>query len=161
ERGAPRFKIEGGGGTPTNKGTTADPKTGNPRGFGDPGAGAPGLPPFCPPFSPPPAAGGRTPGSPSTGTGGAGRPPAPNGNTGSNEQVKFDSHGNAIAVWYTSDRAGNQSIYANRYTAGSGWGTAQAIESQDKAASSKDDPRIAIDANGNAIVVWTQYDNVV
>lgn len=71
-------------------------------------------------------------------------------------QIATDGAGNAIAVWHQSDGARN-SIWANRYTAGSGWGTPAMIESDD----TKDAylPRIAIDATGSALVVWEQYDN--
>jgi hypothetical protein len=69
-------------------------------------------------------------------------------------QVAIDTSGNAIAVWRQYDGIYN-SIYANRYTPGSGWGTAQLIESNTGDANS---PRIAMSPNGNAIAVWYQYD---
>ncbi len=46
-------------------------------------------------------------------------------------------------------------IYANRYVAGTGWGTAVLLTS---AAGDADDPQIAIDSSGNAIAVWSQLD---
>jgi hypothetical protein len=69
-------------------------------------------------------------------------------------QIAFDGDGNAIAVWEQYDGA-HWSIYANRYTPGGGWGTATVIESGTGSAGS---PKIAIDADGNAIAVWAQYD---
>ncbi|MFO1430634.1 MAG: hypothetical protein U1F76_10925 [Candidatus Competibacteraceae bacterium] len=74
------------------------------------------------------------------------------------QQVAMDASGNAIVVWtqytYTTDNGCNQpSIQANRYTAGTGWGTAAPIETDDK---DNWGPRIAMDPSGNAIAVWTQ-----
>jgi len=75
-------------------------------------------------------------------------------------QVAADSSGNAIAVWAEFDPGapGNTnitSIWSCRYTVGAGWGTAEIIEN---VADTSHDPRIAMDANGNAIVVWL-HDN--
>jgi len=39
----------------------------------------------------------------------------------------MDSTGNAIAVWGQSDGTRNN-VWANRYVAGSGWGTAVLLE---------------------------------
>ena len=71
-------------------------------------------------------------------------------------QIDFDTDGNAIAVWrqYSSSRYGN--ILANRYTPGSGWGSAELIQTNDTEDASG--PQIAIDASGNAITVWQQHD---
>jgi hypothetical protein len=68
--------------------------------------------------------------------------------------VAIDARGNAIAVWSQWDGT-TYSIYANRYVAGSGWGTAQPIETGSGTALS---PVVALDAAGNAIAVWTQSD---
>lgn len=73
-------------------------------------------------------------------------------------QIAMDANGNAIAVWeqYDPGAAGNTnitSIWANRYTAGTGWGTAQVIETT---ASWFYSPQIGFDASGNALVVWFQ-----
>jgi hypothetical protein len=70
-------------------------------------------------------------------------------------QVAMDSSGNAIAVWYQYD--GNwSSIFANRYVAGTGWGTAKLIETNNAGDASQ--PQVAMDSSGNAIAVWYQYD---
>lgn len=70
-------------------------------------------------------------------------------------QITFDASGNALAVWYQFDGV-NNSIFANRYTAGTDtWGTAAVIENNTGDAL---DPQIAIDINGNALVVWNQND---
>lgn len=69
-------------------------------------------------------------------------------------QVAFDASGNAMAVWYQFDGSYN-SIYANRYIAGDGWGTAEQIETND---GEVNDPQVAVDSAGNAIAVWEQSD---
>ena len=80
-------------------------------------------------------------------------------NTGSarNPQIAIAADGNAIAVWQQSDGTRNN-IWANRYIPGSGWGTAELIETDD--AGDASDPQIAIDADGNAIAVWYQWDGI-
>jgi hypothetical protein len=70
--------------------------------------------------------------------------------------VAMDSNGNAIAVWKQSDGTFD-SISANRYVAGQGWGTATLIETQNGAA---DNPKVATDGNGNAIAVWQQKKSI-
>jgi hypothetical protein len=70
-------------------------------------------------------------------------------------QIAMDSGGNAIAVWDQDDGTGINSIYANRYTVGSGWGTATAIESDDINAGG---PEIAVNSSGNAVAIWGEND---
>jgi hypothetical protein len=76
-------------------------------------------------------------------------------------RVVLDANGNAIAVWQEPTGNGGTGTYlnikANRYVAGMGWGTAELIEWNQYDASH---PRIAMDANGNAMVVWVQSDSV-
>ena len=69
-------------------------------------------------------------------------------------QIAVDASGNAIAVWRQFDGE-NRDIVANRYTVGSGWGTAGLIETTNEIA---DVPEIAMDASGNAMAVWQQFD---
>ncbi|MCF6212167.1 MAG: hypothetical protein L3J88_12335, partial [Gammaproteobacteria bacterium] len=69
-------------------------------------------------------------------------------------QIALDAGGNALAVWVQSDGTRND-IWANRYLAGSGWGSAELIETSMGSALS---PQIALDAEGNALVVWPQSD---
>jgi hypothetical protein len=70
-------------------------------------------------------------------------------------QIAFDGGGNALAVWEQSDGT-RTSIWANRYTAGGAWGTAQLIET-DNAGNARS-PSIAFDGGGNALAVWDQSD---
>jgi len=68
-------------------------------------------------------------------------------------QIAFDSAGNAIVVWSQSV-GGLNNIYSNRYTLATGWGGAELIATGD--VDNADRPQIAIDSNGNAIVVWRE-----
>ena len=78
-------------------------------------------------------------------------------------QIVADSNGNFIAVWrqawklVNGDRYG---IYANRYVAGTGWGTATTVyvDTTRGDVTANGDPKIAVDLNGNAVVVWSVYD---
>ena len=90
-----------------------------------------------------------------TGWGTAGLIETDNAGNANQPQIAFDRNGNAIAVWYQTDGT-RYNIWANRYTAGTGWGTAGLIETDN--AGNAAYPRIAIDPNGNAIAVWNQYD---
>jgi hypothetical protein len=68
--------------------------------------------------------------------------------------VAVDANGNAIAVWHQDDGPVDN-IYYKRYDAQSGaWGAAELIDTGDNDAYS---PQVAVDANGNAIAVWQQY----
>ncbi|WP_028672398.1 Ig-like domain-containing protein [Saccharospirillum impatiens] len=73
-------------------------------------------------------------------------------------QIAFDASGNALAVWKQTDGSGARfNIHANRYTAGSGWGTATLIQIDNSG--NADYPQIAVDAEGNALAVWSQLDD--
>jgi len=72
-------------------------------------------------------------------------------NTSYDPQIAVDGKGNAFAVWSKFDGA-HKNIWANRYVAGSGWGSPQMIEND--SAGDADLPQIAVDAAGNAIAVW-------
>src|SRR3972149_5006529 len=68
-------------------------------------------------------------------------------------QVAVDPRGNAIAVWRQFD--GNiDNPTANRYGAGRGWTGEVLIEAEDAGGATQ--PQIALDPQGNAIVVWRQ-----
>ena len=69
-------------------------------------------------------------------------------------QIAIDANGNALAVWHQYDGA-RYSIRANRYTPGIGWGAAGTI---DDGSGDAYNPQIALDANGNALAVWQQFD---
>ncbi len=69
-------------------------------------------------------------------------------------QIAFDTEGNALAVWNQTNGT-SDSIYAKRYSAGSGWGATMAIETKNGEAKF---PQIAFDTEGNALAVWQQKD---
>ncbi len=69
-------------------------------------------------------------------------------------QIAINANGNALAVWHQHDGT-RTNIWANHYTTGTGWGTATLIETDTGRAFL---PQIAIDASGNAFVVWVQHD---
>ncbi len=71
------------------------------------------------------------------------------------ENLAVNQNGDAIAVWGEGDGTLEQ-LWANRYTPTGGWGTPEVIETND--ADRNVGPRVALDANGNAIVVWTTID---
>ena len=71
-------------------------------------------------------------------------------------QVAFDASGNALAVWTQSDGT-RWNIWSNRYAPGSGWGTAQLIETDN--VGNAGSPHIAFDSNGSALAIWRQRVN--
>ena len=67
--------------------------------------------------------------------------------------VRMDTNGNAIAVW-SQQNGGGHDIWANRFNITSGnWQSATLIESNTGSAGN---PKVAIDTEGNAVVVWGQ-----
>jgi len=70
-------------------------------------------------------------------------------------KVAVDANGNATAVWL--QRApGMNNAWTNRYDATTGmWGTAVLLETNPIDALN---PQVAVDANGDVVVVWEQYD---
>lgn len=74
----------------------------------------------------------------------------------SEPSVAVDPGGNAMVAYWQFDGV-RFNIWANRYLASSqSWGTPQLIESNDSGDASA--PRVAIDASGNAVVVFWQFD---
>lgn len=81
----------------------------------------------------------------------------------SNPQVAMNTHGNAIAVWATSitkqssdfNEVHYYHIWSNRFTPTSGWGSPERIDEHEDNAIN---PDVAMDAQGNAIVVWEHND---
>ncbi|RYF35685.1 MAG: hypothetical protein EOO25_22175, partial [Comamonadaceae bacterium] len=69
--------------------------------------------------------------------------------------LAMDASGSAVAVW-VQNGAGDASVWSNRYLPGSGWGTPAQVENLplDPA-----QPMVAMDAAGNALVAWHQWEN--
>ncbi len=70
-------------------------------------------------------------------------------------QLAFGGSGLATAVWEQSYGAG-LGVWARRFTPGTGWAPAVRLEAN--ATESAVSPRVAMDAAGNALVVWLQRD---
>ncbi len=73
--------------------------------------------------------------------------------------IALDASGNAIAIWSQKDGSDQSSIWTNRFTVGTGWGSwdsADLLETSN--AGDATNPKIAADPSGNAIAVWRQYD---
>jgi hypothetical protein len=92
---------------------------------------------------------------PSAGWGAAERIETEDEGDARNPQVAVDAQGNAVAVWEQSDGT-RFDIWSDRYTPGNGWGSAGRIEIEDEGDASS--PHVAVDAEGNAIAVWEQFD---
>ncbi len=75
----------------------------------------------------------------------------------SNPRVAIDPSGTAVAVWAQSDGT-RSNIWANRFTPGEGWRTAELVEINN--AGSASNPHVSMDSNGNAVAVWTQSDGI-
>jgi len=72
--------------------------------------------------------------------------------------VASDAAGNAIAVWW-EDTGSQVNVFANRYDASNpSWLGAGQINASSIGATVK--PEIAMDPEGNATVVWTDYDDM-
>jgi hypothetical protein len=74
-------------------------------------------------------------------------------------RIAFDAQGNAIAIWMHNDAGvARYDLWANRYVAGSGWGTPQVIFTG--VGTRVNHPQLGVDANGNALVVWELMDDL-
>jgi hypothetical protein len=67
--------------------------------------------------------------------------------------VAIDERGNAVAAWQQSDGR-HVNVRANRFVAGTGWGQASRLERGDGDLGA---PHVAVDAGGNAMVVWPRF----
>lgn len=69
-------------------------------------------------------------------------------------RLAVDAEGNVIVVWVQSDGT-RDNPFARRFVPGSGWSGISGLQTAGLMGNAKD-PAIAIDADGNAIVVWSQ-----
>jgi hypothetical protein len=75
-----------------------------------------------------------------------------------NYQIASSANGDAIAVWQDLVSASiATNIWASRYTPSTGWGVATIIDAGPYDAR---DAQVGMDANGNAIVIWSQSNGV-
>jgi hypothetical protein len=84
----------------------------------------------------------------------------PTPTAGERTSVGMDADGNAIAVWARPSvpMAGGRSevLWANRYVAGVGWGTAAPIKPDSETRARGE--RLSVSPSGDAFVVWLQSD---
>ena len=71
--------------------------------------------------------------------------------------IAMDRQGNGMATWQQSDGVRNH-IWAARYAIGSGWGTAQRVDTND--ALECNYPMVAVGENGNTIIGWRAYNGM-
>ncbi len=79
--------------------------------------------------------------------------------------IVSNAAGNAVVVWTLFEQIdpevsfGPQTLFSNRYTVGSGWGLpeeiGQAVDETDDGVQAHSSISSGIDANGNAVVVWS------
>lgn len=70
-------------------------------------------------------------------------------------KIAYDSAGNAMAVWMQTDVGSNRyDLWANRYVAGTGWGTPLKIYSNTTTQTPVQRPQLGVAADGSALVVW-------
>ena len=72
-----------------------------------------------------------------------------------NPQVAADGSGNAVAVWHQHDGT-RYNIWSNRYVAGTGWGTAELMETGN--VGSAVNSQVAAGGSGNTVAVWQKHD---
>jgi Divergent InlB B-repeat domain len=77
------------------------------------------------------------------------------GRVDGNPQIAVAPQGHATVVWQASGgTVANRGTWTNRYIAGAGWGTASHLV----AVSGGSAPDMAMDANGNAVMVWGEIE---
>ena len=71
-------------------------------------------------------------------------------------QIAMNGAGTAMAIWSQSD--GSRYNIWTKFFNGTSWDTAELLEADDVGDASL--PQIAMDANGNAMAVWLQFDGM-
>lgn len=72
-------------------------------------------------------------------------------------KLAIDPEGRAVAIWRFVTEA-ESSLYANRFDPESGWVGAREI---DRGRGNVSDPRLSMDADGTAVVLWSQQDTLL
>jgi hypothetical protein len=83
---------------------------------------------------------------------------SPDSSSASNPQAAMDNSGNTIVAWVQSDGANNQ-IYKSEYRNGLWTHPTTSADHVSPAGFAADYPSVAMDNNGNALVVWRQFDD--
>jgi hypothetical protein len=74
-------------------------------------------------------------------------------------ELGIDPSGHALVVWYELDvslGSNGYQVWSNRYTAGTGWTTAERIGGTTTRISTFE-PRLAVDRRGNAFAIWSLF----
>jgi hypothetical protein len=82
-----------------------------------------------------------------------------NSNWADNPQIAMDDNGNAIAVWTEAGQTVEglyYYVYACHFSPSSGWGQPEPIQQIFGANGQARSPQVAMNSNGNAVVVWLQ-----
>ena len=69
--------------------------------------------------------------------------------------VELDENGNALVIWKEGTGSGTQ-VWVSRYTAATGWGTAEMLSAQ---AGALCVPTLKMDLNGNAIALYSEVNS--
>lgn len=72
-------------------------------------------------------------------------------------EVAVAQNGDATSVWHQRD-GDRADVWANRYTSGGAWGTAELIETENGGTARN--PGVAVGADGSAIAAWQQNDGM-
>jgi len=83
---------------------------------------------------------------------------SPNGSDAHYQQVAMDDSGNTIIVWQQSDDSGDAQIFKSEYRNGAWTNPASLTDNISPDGSDASRPQVAMDDNGNAVIVWVQYD---
>jgi hypothetical protein len=75
-----------------------------------------------------------------------------------NPHIAMAANSDALVIWPQADNSTSSSVRWNRYTAGTGWGTAAQIEPAN--GTHVGEPQIACDSSGNALVMWDRADSM-
>jgi len=70
-------------------------------------------------------------------------------------QITMTPDGDALAVWFQDDGT-RYNVWANRYASGTGWGSAELLETEETVGS--DTASVVVDDNGNGVAVWVEND---
>jgi mRNA-degrading endonuclease HigB of HigAB toxin-antitoxin module len=73
-------------------------------------------------------------------------------------QLAMDSNGNAIIIWLRPDGSNNNQVFKSEYRNGVWTNPSDLDDHINPPGSCADLPQLAMDNNGNAIIVWQQYD---
>lgn len=74
--------------------------------------------------------------------------------------VSLDKEGNALVIWRDEDGYGDQSVWANRYAIGSGWGIATRLtDAGGRYNIDVSNVSVSYFNNGTPLIVWGQFDN--